>query len=105
MKAKSLIFTCAATLAVLAGCGKSNEGDTPVYEGGNIALYYDAEQWKLCYYDAEPYPVFDLQTDGADIVFMTVENGGDVVNVFYKDSMALWSEDEIVKEIENLISK
>ena len=94
----TVLFALLWMLAVLAGCGKSNEGDTPVYEGGNIALYYDAEQWELCYYDAEPYPVFDLQTDGADIVFMTVENGGDVVNVFYKDSMALWSEDEIVKE-------
>lgn len=85
-------------LAVLAGCGKSVERNKPVYEGGNIALYYDTEQWELCYHDAEPYPVFDLQTDGADIIFMTVENDGDVVDAFYKDCMTLYSEDEIVKE-------
>lgn len=92
------LLVCLLTLAVPAGCGRADEGDTPVYEGGNIALYYDEEKWELGYCDAEPYPVFDLKTDGADIIFMTVENGGDVVDVFYKDSMALWDEDEIVKE-------
>lgn len=85
-------------LAVLAGCGRSKEGDVPAYEGGNIALCYDKEQWDLGYHDAEPYPVFELQTDGADIIFMTVKNDGDVVDAFHRDSMALWSEDEIVKE-------
>ena len=40
----TVLFALLWMLAVLTGCGKSNEGDTPVYEGGNIALYYDAEQ-------------------------------------------------------------
>lgn len=96
-KGKSAVLAAFLLLsAVLAGCGKVSE--EPSYVGGNIALYFDDEKWDLCYREAEPYPVFDLYTDGAEIIFMTVEDDGDVVDVFYKDSMALWDSEEIVKE-------
>ena len=92
------LFVILLMLAVFAGCGKWDKRETPAYEGGNVALFYDEGQWELSYQDAEPYPVFDLQTDGAEIIFMTVENEGDVVDVFYKDMMSLWKPDDIVSE-------
>lgn len=87
IKRKKLMFlaVCMMLLTVLTGCQKETS-----YEGGHVAFSYDADKWELSYQEAEPYPVFDLHSEKAEIVIMVAEDDGSVLDSFHSDMIYLW---------------
>lgn len=88
-KIKILLMICMILImAVFTGCNQKEKSE---YEGGHIAISYDSSQWDLSYQEAEPYPVFSLYSEEAEIIIMTVENDGSILDSFHEDLMSLFS--------------
>lgn len=94
-KIKLLLAVCMIlTLTAFTGCSRG----TTAYEGGHIAMSYDSHKWELSYQEAEPYPVFDLYSEEAEIIIMLVENDGSILDSFHRDMVSLMSMDGEVTE-------
>ncbi|MBD5500821.1 MAG: hypothetical protein HDR10_06385 [Lachnospiraceae bacterium] len=92
-KIKILLMVCMILImAVFTGCNQKTE-----YEGGHIALSYGSN-WELSYQEAEPYPVFDLYAEEAEIIIMIIENDGSILDSFHNDMVSLMSTEGEIEE-------
>lgn len=63
-------FLLLLIFGLLTGCGKG-----PTFEGGNIAVDYDAQKWTLRCCSSAEYPVFELVQKDITITFLAVRSG------------------------------
>lgn len=90
-KIKILLMVLLIT-AVFTGCNQKTK-----YEGGHIAISYGSN-WELSYQEAEPYPVFDLCSEEAEIIIMIIENDGSILDSFHRDMVSLMSMEGEIEE-------
>lgn len=63
-----LLLPFAILIGILLAC----RGGKPAFEGGNVSLRYDPDQWTLRCYSSAEYPVFELKQKDVTITFLTV---------------------------------
>lgn len=77
-----LVLLLACTM--LAGCGKKK-----TFEGGNLAFSYDPDKWTLECCSSEEYPVFELDSEAANITFMALKSDASMVEAFRESMLGL----------------
>ncbi|MBQ9926756.1 MAG: DUF1266 domain-containing protein [Lachnospiraceae bacterium] len=98
-KKRSVTMICMVIMLALAatGCAKK-----PTYEGGNISVIYDTENWEIAYQDADPYPVICLYEGDDDVIIMLAETDEDMIEDFHDDIVGMFEMEYEVEDIDEV---
>lgn len=80
-----LLIVCVGALTACTVLKLFREAAEVVFEGGNIALQYDPQKWKLGYQKKEPYSAFCLEGEEDYIFIVPLEGDSRILEAFHEE--------------------